>query len=441
MFVAFFMGLSGCAAGAGVNPRFGPPVGAKWGHAAWNRRIACTISGQGSLVRAAPVLIPIADLQKLAADETISLGSLRVVGPKGEIPCQVEECDGAGSPVRSPNHVADSDDRLVFQADVPAEGVVKFFIYWRTEPWPPGRYRKAVEIRGITEPKYFGGDILMRSGTTLVSFRGPARGDDPTANRSENWGAGSLVFCYLEGRPCIKGGWMNYLPCGAIGSRPSHDAARWTRPEPLLVGPVRAAVRSVNARAEAAGLKGGKPVIVRAERFAWLYGHGAWVLVEEFLTFTEPAGACRLEYTVPLRRGGTPGERLSFSLEGKLRNFTPDAAQAEAAKKGKIIFSKAGLDPWMASLGAGRWARFAVVADLGPLLPKERRSVDFYSRTNTTFRLRRNFGAVSAGTRLVHRFWLVGVDNAEGDGVGLAAWRLCTGRPWRLGALERRPSP
>ena len=92
----------------------------------------------GAPIRDLPVVIRGERLRTLAGGQPLSVASLRVVGPQGETPCQLDEFDGTGRSVRTPNHLLDDDDELVFQADLPAEGAVTYWVYWSTTPLPCG---------------------------------------------------------------------------------------------------------------------------------------------------------------------------------------------------------------------------------------------------------------------------------------------------------------
>jgi hypothetical protein len=59
---------------------------------------------------------------------------MRLFGPDGEIPIQIDERDGSGIWAEKPNGVLDADDELVFLAAVPAASKTVFRLYFSTQP-------------------------------------------------------------------------------------------------------------------------------------------------------------------------------------------------------------------------------------------------------------------------------------------------------------------
>ena len=419
----------------------------RWWDARWNRRWAVTFTGGGVPVRDLPVVIRGEKLRKLVGDEPMSVASLRVIGPKGEIPCQFDEFDGTGRISRAPNHTLDNDDELAFQVDLPGTGKTTYWVYWSTGPLPLGRYTSRTLMGEAMEPGVWQHDIQLWSDQCLVGMRGRARGQDPSRNQKENWGAGALVLLRVYRLPVINIGraWSSIFPLGAFGSNPSPEAERWECPRAMVRGPVRVAANCFQRQAKMKPTvrrgrdkaKGPPPIKVDVEHRVWLYERGAYVCFEEIITPHAPTPAMTLKYQCGFSFGKASGEEIWYSEVNKPARFVPTEAQISEAKKGKIVFQKGGLDPWMAGFSATLGKGHAVLADTGESGDDERQASCF-SRTYTTFRYRRTTGPKQPGRPILQRFWVVGLRGQVDGKVPLATWRALTARPCQFGDVEKR---
>lgn len=415
---------------------FPPPDGDAWGNSLWTHRRALIIHGVGNAVKALPMSIPLAEIVDESRRRNLSLASLRVIGPKGEVPCQIDEFDSAGQFQKRSNHRSDAEDRLVFQIDVPANGQNRYWLYWSTTSLPMGRYPIEVMAHPVVEPNAFKGDLMMHHRRCLVAVQGPARHEDPTKNVSENWGGGSIVYCEIDRFPVVRGGWTNLLPNGGVSTRPSKAAACWTIPETLVNGPVRTGLVTLNPEAE---LSPKNAVTCRAERRIWLYETGAWVAFDEFLSIPKNSGKYDFRYEIRLCFGDHPGDRISYSVNGSLATFSPtEELLRQAREENKIIFSKANLAPWMAGWSKEHRNGYAVIAIPREMVKGEKQQTSCYCRKETYFRLSRTFSATASEEQIQTRLLIMGLKDQEGERAAWSAYRFLAEKKWSWGSVEER---
>ena len=415
---------------------------ASWWDARWDRRCALTIPANASAVRDLPVVVRGSQLKRLANGEPVSVASLRVIGPQGEVPCQFDEFDGTGHVASRPNHTLDDDDELVFQVDLPAAGAATYWLYWNTTPLPPGRYPSRTLIGDAMEPGAWQHDVQLWNDQAMVGMRGPARGQDPTKNQIDNWGAGALVLLEVYRVPVlrIQSGWSSILPRGAFGARPSTEAAGWSLPRRLVQGPVRVAAACEQRGAERK-LKGRALGKIDVEHRVWLYERGAYVCFEEIITARDPAKPMDLRYECGIGFGDEVGEQVWYSEAGEARTFSPTADQIAEAKRGKIVLNKHNLDPWMAGYSPKLKKGYAILLDTGEAGSDEKRNVSCYARTNTVLRYRRSIKTVAAGQTVRQRLWVVGLRGEMDGQVSLATWKALRSPSIRFGPVGKRGAP
>ena len=413
-----------------------------------NRRCALTVTGRGVAVPDLPVVVRGRRLKELAGDEPVSVASLRVVGPKGEVSCQFDEFDGTGTISRTPNHTLDDDDELVFQMDLPAKGKVTYWLYWNTTPLPCGRYASRTLMGDAMVPAAWQHDIQLWNDQCLVGMRGPARGADPSKNQIENWGAGVLVQLRVYRLPVLNigGSWSSVFPRGAFGSQPSAAAAGWERPRALVRGPVRVAAHTWQRNAAVPlsprrGAPKGTPtptVKADVEHRVWLYERGAYVCFDEIITPRGPAKMLPLRYEAGLGFGRRVGDEIWYSAKGEPQSFAPTQQQIDQAGQGKIVFQRAGFDPWMAGYDPERKTGYAFIVDTGEAGDADDCGASAYARTSTTLRYRRTVKSAGAGKAIHQRFWVVGLRAPTDRTVPLATWAALRTPPIAFGQVGKR---
>jgi len=107
-----------------------------------------------------PVAISGKSLREAGTAGRVHSASLRVVGPGGDIPCQIDERDGTRGPIAHPDHVLDDDDELVLSAELSGDTHSLPHIYFSRHPQPPGRYETSMRygrpsVIAITRPESF----------------------------------------------------------------------------------------------------------------------------------------------------------------------------------------------------------------------------------------------------------------------------------------------
>ncbi len=408
------------AAGAPAKP-------AAWWDARWDHRCRLVVQGGEVSLRDVPIVLSGSRLRPVLGQAPVS--SLRVVGPQGEIPSQFDERDGTGTVVANPNHVLDNDDDLVFQADLPAAGAFTGWLYWNSEPLPPGRYPSRTLIGDAMEPELLQHDIQLWNDDCRVGLRGPARGEDPSKNQIENWGAGALVLCDVLRLPVtnIHSAWAAIFPLGTVACRPCPDAARWERPRILARGPVRVAA-ACSLRGAEFRVEGQPAAKVDVEHRVWLYDRGALVCFEEEITPAEPLRRMALHYEAGLPFGRLAGDTLHYAAQGGLHGFAPTPEQIAEGEKGKVVMQASGMDPWMAGASGTAKRGYALLLDTGEATPGDACATSFFSRTTATLRYSRTCSDVGAGRPVLQRFWILGLPNPQETRVP-PAFRQAIARP------------
>lgn len=415
---------------------------ASWWDARWNRRCELTFRASAVALLDVPVVVRGSWLKRLAGDEPFSVASLRVVGPLGEIPCQFDQCDRIAHVRRAPDHLLHDEDELAFQVDLPAAARWHCWLYWSTAPLPPGRYPSRTMMGAAMEPAGWQHDIQLWNDLVMAGLRGPARGDDPTKNQIDNWGAGSVVRLEVMRIPIlrIQQSWGSIFPRGAWGSSPSREAAAWQRPQELLRGPVRVAAV---CRQHDAGWKtrGGSAARVDVEHRLWLYEHGATLCFDEEIFAHDAIGPMQLRYDCELGAGQAVGTQLWYSRGGKPQSFSPTEDQVQQSKRGRIVLSQSEMDPWMAGYWPDLKKGYAYFLDAGEGGGRELRQASCYVRGGAVLRYQRTIDTLPAGRSLLQRFWVVGIRGEAGPATPLATWLALKIPPMQFGPVERRGAP
>lgn len=405
-----------------------------WWRPAWTRRAQVTIMEGGAAFPAVPVILYGRQLKEAAAGEPIAVGSLRVVGPQGEVPCQFDECDGTGVFVSAPNHELDPDDELSFQADLPAQGNAHYWIYWSTVPMPPGRYTGDVRVHEPVEPEAFLGDIQFHNRVAFVGMKGPGTGADLTKNAAENWGNGAVTFADLYHRRLLGGGWASLFPRGAFFDGPGTEIAKWSLPRAISRGPVRVGATCTLPEATIA-LPDNQTARVRVDHRAWLWDRGAIVFFEERWTPLDPIAKLRLGYTYGwnLKPDGT--DRVFYSVKGESQVYQPTADQLQ---HGTGLRFSVPTDPWMAKYSPSDKFLTAVLLDEGEPRAGDLREGSSYGYADINLRHYDTLNNLAANETIYRRFWLFALPGDHGDGALANAFpQVFSSRAVSLGAAEK----
>ena len=211
-----------------------------WWHEGWEGRVRLVVPPVPARV---PVTVAGDVLRRAGVEGDVPVGSLRVVGPAGEIPCQVDERDGTGELVRHGNRLLDGDDELVFFIDRRDAAVSTYFIYSSRHPRPPGKYVSKLRYGrpsgafndAVAHGTFYVGDLK-------VSVKGPKLAD-PMARSKHNYCSGAISALQWRGHRFISPSraWMWFIPNHPFGATPS--TVTWSLPRLVVDGPVRKVVR------------------------------------------------------------------------------------------------------------------------------------------------------------------------------------------------------
>lgn len=272
-------------------PRAWPAAG--WWNPAWEHRIAFRMP-ENPVPMVVPVLLSGELLCAAGVAEGVPTGSFRVIGPGGELPCQVDERDGTGELVTAPNHRLDRDDELVFIATTAPGVSLGCFLYFSQHPKPPGRYAthlrygrpsgafKRAPVHGV----FYDTDLK-------IAVKGPKLAD-PTAHNLLNYCSGAISALRWRGFDFVTPwrAWMWFIPRHPFGAGAS--PVSWSLPEVVVNGPVRKAVR-MTARAPAEGVREVRHVVS-------VFSACAVVDFEEAVDYAGVGGERKeLEFVFPVR--------------------------------------------------------------------------------------------------------------------------------------------
>ena len=410
---------------------------APWWNKNWNRRAAIVLASPGAAIAGVPVIIYGHALQELAGGEAFSTGSLRVIAPQGEVPCQYDECDGTGVLVTASNHELDADDELCFQADLPAQGQVVYWLYWNTTPIPPGKYEVTARVHDPVEPTAFLGDVQFHNRACLIGMKGPGTGEDPTKNDAANHGNGAVTFVDFFHHGIIRGGWGSYFPQGGLFAGPGTEIKKWQLPRQIAWGPVRCGASVVMPEGNLP-LGQDQTARVKVEHRTWLYDRGAWVMFEEIFTPLEPIARLGRSFNVGFALDPAGTYKNWSSIEGEPFFAQPTAEEiAEAAETNKIIWG-GNTDDWLSQYRPADRLLLSAVINQGQPLPGETRQGTSYGRTNLNLRNSLVFTNLAANQPIYRRFWYTAMQGEFSDGAVANAIPLALSpRGTAMGPVEK----
>lgn len=427
--VASLVVLICCATSALAQPAVG------WWKPQWQRRVGLTIPSPGAVVSGAPVILPGRVILDAAGGESVAVGSLRVVGPQGEVPCQLDEYDGTGGPVTAPNHELDPDDELSFQADLPAQGAARYWLYWSPNPMPPGKYTVTCRVHEAVEPGPFTSDVQMHNRAVLMGMKGPATGEDPTKNESANHGNGLITFLDFYHHRIISGGWGSNFPQGAFFGGPSSESKKWSAPRQICWGPVRCGASVTMAEGNVT-VAPNQTARLKLEHRAFLFDRGAWVLFEEIFTPLEPIAKLSTGFACGFSLNPNGTDRFWYTEKGQPKFYQPDPALIAEGAAGKVIWG--GADSWVSKYTPTDKMLYTAVLNEGEPLPGETRQPTSYGRNHVTLRLTDTYTNLAQGQAVTRRFWYVAVPGEHADGtLGNAIPLALSPRAVQVGALEK----
>jgi hypothetical protein len=313
---------------------------------------------------AIPVVLIGSELRSLAGGWDVAASSLRVVGPEGEIPVQLDERDGTGTFVAEPNHVLDNDDELVFQVDRPAGRPATCWLYFSSSPRPLGDYLTDPHFRWQRASRWDEGapaHAVLRNREFKLGVKGP-KSPTPEVNAFQNWGCGGLTVLRYRDHDFVHpaSSWTWFVPYHPFAAGPSPYV--WSAPSGLVDGPVRKIVRLTLQGFEVRDEAGQVTVAADVVHDVALYARGAVAELEETLHYRAAPAAWTLPYRFPLAFGRAFDSeiRLFTSRNGQVTARSPTAEEIAqvAAGPGAVPYyqSEAGDDPWFGWLNrADRW--------------------------------------------------------------------------------------
>lgn len=296
-----------------------------WWHEGWEHRVKLVIPpapGSGRL----PVTIAGSVLRQAGVEGDVPVGSLRVVGSPGEIPCQVDERDGTGELIRHGNRLLDDDDELVFFIDC-RDVAASYFIYFSRHPRPPGKYVSKLRYGrpsgafndAVAHGTFYAGDLK-------VSVKGPKL-TDPMARSKHNYCSGAISALQWRGHRFISPSraWTWFIPNHPFGATPS--TVIWSLPKLIVDGPVRKVVCL-----EATGL----PAPVESVRhYVAVYADRGVVDFEEVIEYGAVEKDIKLSLGFPI--GMVPDfVTASGSGEGLARRELTEEERS-AQREGKVV--------------------------------------------------------------------------------------------------------
>lgn len=408
-----------------------------WWNARWTRRAPLTLAPSGVAVEGIPVIIHGHLLQALAGEEELSVGSLRVIGPQGEVPCQFDECDGTGRVVAAPNHRLDADDELTFQADLPARGETTYWLYWSTRPLPPVSYPSDCRVHEPFGPTETLSDLQFHNRQVFMGLRGPSRGPEPTQASNDTHGAGTLTFLYMYHERLAGGDWGRKFPRGALFWQPGPEIKKWGFPRPIAQGPVRCGA-SVTLDEGNLPIGGDQTARVRVEHRVWLFDRGAVVLFEEFITPLEPIARLSLEFSCPFSLGPQGEDTVWSSVGGQAASCRPAAEQLTRGLDGLRPFSGVN-DAWMARQQPARRFLDATVYVGATRQAEDQQSAGSRGQGQSVVLVAgETVTNIAAGETLYRRFWRIAFSRDGADGLLPAAIpRLFSPDLATAGAVEK----
>ena len=313
---------------------FGASVGAadtageSWWDEHWECRLRVQLPVAPVRVRL-PVTIRGAALRRAGVEGRIPTGSFRVVGPRGELACQVDESDGTGEWLACGNRVLDDDDELVFLADLVDDGPSLCFVYFSRHPRPPGRYATALRYSrpsaALNKAPIHG--VFYAPGLKL-GVKGP-KTSEPMAHDLLNYCSGAISAFRWRDYDFVHPvrSWMWFIPRHPFGA--GQAAAEWSLPELVIDGPVRKVVRM-----EGKGL--GERVRTVRHCIA-VTADGGVVDFREAVEYAEGAEAVKLTFGFPL--AVTEDVRTAYGVAGGMsgRDLTEDERSAQSEGKAVVV--------------------------------------------------------------------------------------------------------
>ena len=199
-------------------------------------RLALRFKRTAHTVTAQPLILTGKTVYELTGLDDLVWQSVRVFTNGSERPVQVDERDGTGHYTASGNGQLDFDDELVFAVSLPTAAATTYHLYFDSKASPPRRWpATTVKFKQVDTAT---ADVVFSNGRLSADLKGPAR--RPKENGIENFGAGAITLCSLDGKAFtrIRSGWANYF----FANPWAYDGG-WTKPQVLITGPVRTIVK------------------------------------------------------------------------------------------------------------------------------------------------------------------------------------------------------
>ncbi len=200
-------------------------------------RVIVSFKPTGAAPASQPLVLSGKDIYQLTGLANLSWGSVRAFAGGKEVPVQADERDGTGHYRVDGNGRLDYDDELVFAVSLSAGEPATYHLYCDSRPVDRPKWPDAdVTFEPISTAT---ADGVLGNGRLTAHLKGPAR--RPGEHGIENYGAGAITECSLDGKAFtrIRHNWGNLFfsnPWGGDGG--------WTKPEPIISGPLRLIVRT-----------------------------------------------------------------------------------------------------------------------------------------------------------------------------------------------------
>jgi len=158
-----------------------------------------------------PVVIPGKEILRQAGKAAVKVRNIRLYGPEGEIPVQVDERDGGYTWAQKPNGILDANDEVVFLATCSSNAVSEYRLTLSAGGKKRKKRKKRRTILSVKRVptamvKQKGYDFLLKNSRLSAGLRAADPGDPERMKLDTNKyfrgldrGEGSIVFLEVDG--------------------------------------------------------------------------------------------------------------------------------------------------------------------------------------------------------------------------------------------------
>ena len=290
-----------------------------WTVADCRYRLAVRFNSSAAGVVGQPIVLTGKAIYELTGLEDLAWQSVRVFADGSELPVQVDEKDGTGLYQDKGNGRLNYDDELVFAVSTSTEAQATYHLYYDSKPtgartWPA----TTVTFEKVDTST---ADAVLRNGRLAAYLKGPSR--RPEENVIDNFGAGSITNCTLDGKGFTRIGhnWGAYF----FGNPWSYDAG-WTKPELIVSGPLRSIARVHLASTTRKNKAGLKTFDGKVTHYFSMYAGAPVLDIEQRIEYRWSERRWQASYAFHAAVGQSPGpeDLLFVPVAGRPRQVTMD---------------------------------------------------------------------------------------------------------------------